>query len=109
MNRLTILIGPEREAVFERHYHVADTILIPNLHGSPGQIRETMKRLRASDLSIMISTQCSQVVDAALPEELLLCRTTGLVHMKDEERFMEAYRAGIQHLSEILYTEGLWR
>lgn len=133
---ITIVIGPYRQqALFNQLYGrdrqrkergerpnlvaLKELVAIPNLHCHPTLARMVIDSYRGAgellheDLDIIITTECAAVIDVAIPCEVLIAQ---FEHIPFEQQrlhilpgFMAKYAAGVQHLSELLLTNGLWQ
>lgn len=97
-----------------------EIVAIPNLSCHPVLAQRLIDGYRGAtellhdDLDVIVTTSCKAVLDCAIPGELRMANIRGLTIDSYESRvdhrkeFLDAHETGIQHISEILLTKGLW-
>jgi len=114
---MTVFIGPHRndhllwtaEQIGNSNKHV----FIPDFHTSPELTEIAIKQFRqiqGSGIEVTVSTDCAMFLDHCMPEEIFTCDESDRSKcMRDNNEFVKSLAVGIQHVSEILRTQGLWR
>jgi hypothetical protein len=119
---LYALIGPDRDKYLKmlNESKVAlntksRPLVIPNLTCHPYFVDVFLHsideyRNEDSEKDVWLTTDCASVIDALMPTEIYIVNSNAVAKeaIKDMYGVMEAYDTGIQHLSEILRTRGLW-
>jgi hypothetical protein len=115
---LKIFIGRNKDAILEFELAKVDqrkVVLILEPTGTPSQLEIAMKgyrKLSNRGFKVFITSNNSSIIDLANPNELWVSvNSTTLTPMRVDTCYeaIEAWKMGIEILSEILRVRGIWK